>query len=72
MKKLLTDLDYVRLYAEKMRRDNSLFEQQKVLIESQLQSSRSLFQNTFGIGAEFKKNAREYLRKVGLIKPPAR
>ncbi|MBU1051121.1 MAG: hypothetical protein KJ718_01050 [Nanoarchaeota archaeon] len=72
MKKPIKDMDYVKLFAEKLKKDNSLFKQQKMLIESQLQASRSLFRNMFGTGEEFKKNARIYLRKVGLIKPVSR
>jgi hypothetical protein len=68
MKKPIKDLDYVELYAEKMKEDNSLFKQQKVLVESQLLGSSSLFKNMFSEG-DFKVLAREYLRKVGLIKP---
>ncbi len=60
-----TDLDYVRLFAAKIKEDNSFFEQQKKLIESQLHSSSDLFKNKFG--SDFKKNAREYLRNIGLI-----
>ena len=62
-----TDLDYVKLFASKLRKDNSLFEQQKKLIESQLHSSSELFKKRFGTGKNFKKNARAYLKKVGLI-----
>ena len=60
-----TDLDYVELYSEKLREDSSLFKQQKVLIESQMKSSRSVFKNFFG--KNFKLNARKYLRGIGLI-----
>ena len=62
---LKNDLDFVELYANKLKKDNSLFSQQKMLIESQIKSSRSFFNN---FGKEFKKKAREYLRKRGLIK----
>ncbi len=55
-----TDLDYVELYAERLKKDNTLFKQQKKLIESQLKSSSSLFRNMFG-RADFRKNARKYL-----------
>lgn len=58
-----TDMDYVELYAKKLKEDNSLFRQQKKLIESQLKSSSSLFKNMFG-KADFKENARKYLRKI--------
>ncbi|MEK6860170.1 MAG: hypothetical protein AABX54_05140 [Nanoarchaeota archaeon] len=64
--KILTDMDYVELYADKLREDNSLFKQHKVLIESQLKSSSSLFSNMFG-KEDFKKKARDYLRNIGLI-----
>ncbi|MEK6922778.1 MAG: hypothetical protein AABX08_03200 [Nanoarchaeota archaeon] len=69
MKKPITDLDYVEFYAKKMKEDDSLFKQQKILIESQLESSSSLFKNMFGKGDNFKSNAREYLKSIGLIKP---
>lgn len=61
-----TDMDYVELYAKKLREDNKLFEQQKKLIESQMKSSSSLFKNKFG-GKNFKENARKYLKSVGII-----
>jgi hypothetical protein len=64
--KIMTDLDYVELYAKKLKEDNSLFEQQKMLIESQLHSSASVFKNKFG-DKNFKENARKYLREIGLI-----
>ncbi len=41
--KNLTNLDYVEIYAQKLREDNTLFVQQKMLIESQMKSSSSLF-----------------------------
>lgn len=66
MRKILTDLDYVELYATKLRTDNSLFIQQKDFIESQFKSSVSLFSNRFG-KIKFKENARKYLKRVGLI-----
>ena len=66
MKKPITDLDYVELFANKMKEDNSLFKQQKALIESQFIASRSLFRNAFG-QKEYKKNARKYLKQRGLI-----
>ncbi len=61
----MKDLDYVELYAKKIKRDNSLFKQQKKLIESQLRSSSSLFKNMFS--GNFKSNAREYLKHRGLV-----
>ena len=62
-----SDLDYVELYAEKLKKDNSLFKQQKKLIESQLHSSSSLFKKMFA-GRDFKVCARKYLRGIGLLK----
>lgn len=63
--KLKTDNDYVVIYAESLLNDNSLFEQQKLIIESQITASRELFKNKFG--KSFKKNAREYLKDIKLI-----
>lgn len=62
-----TRMDYVKIYAEKLKDDNSLFRQQKVLIESQMRSSSQIFRSMFGDGKDFEKKAREYLRKVGMI-----
>ncbi|MBS3158833.1 hypothetical protein J4206_06110 [Candidatus Woesearchaeota archaeon] len=62
-----TDMDYVELYANKLKEDNSLFKQQKMLIESQLHASSSLFSKMFGRGKKFKVNARKYLKEVGII-----
>jgi len=61
-----TDLDYVEIYAIELIRNNSLFEQQKRLIESQMKSSSSIFRNSFGKGEEFKVHVRKYLRKRGV------
>jgi hypothetical protein len=58
-------IDYVTLYAEKLKKDNSIFKQQKMLIESQMQSSKEIFQNMFG--SNFKANARKYLKDIGMI-----
>ncbi|VVB81323.1 Uncharacterised protein [uncultured archaeon] len=61
-----TDLDYVELYAKKLKNDKNLFQQQKILIESQLHSSRAVF-SKFGTGDKFKAKAREYLKGTGLV-----
>jgi len=61
----MKDQDYVKLYAEKIKKDHHLFRQQKKLIESQLRSSSSLFRNMFS--GDFKSNAREYLKRRGLV-----
>lgn len=68
MKKIpIKDLDYIDLYAEKLRKDSSFFEQQKMLIESQMLASKSLFKNKFK-GENFKEKAREYLKEIGILK----
>lgn len=59
-------IDYVKLYAERLKQDNSIFKQQKLLIESQLKGSSSLFRDMFK--KNFKEEARDYLKKRGLIK----
>lgn len=59
--KLKTDLDYVEFYANKLKLDNSIFKQQKKLIESQLKSSSDIFRKKFG--KNFKINARKYLKE---------
>ena len=43
MMRTFTKLDYVEMYANKLKEDNRLFAQQKMLIESQLKGSASLF-----------------------------
>lgn len=60
-----SDLDYVEFYAKEMKKNNALFNQQKKLINAQLKGSSSLFKKMFN--KNFKKSAREYLKKVGLI-----
>ncbi len=62
-----SDMDYISLYAQKLKKDNSIFEQQKRLIESQMHSSSATFRSWFGTGDKFKANARKYLAKIGLI-----
>jgi hypothetical protein len=61
------EIDYVELYAKKLLHDPSLFKDQKMLIDSQIKSSRELFRKRFGEGEEFKKNARIYLKEMGMI-----
>lgn len=61
----MNDLDYVELYARKIRDDNSLFKQQRKLIESQFKGSSSLFRNMFS--EDFKSGARRYLKERGLL-----
>ena len=64
--KKMNDAGYIKLYAEMLKEDNTLFKQQKMLIESQLKASSSLFKNAFG--KDFKPEARKYLRSTGLLK----
>ncbi len=61
------DRDYVIFYAENLRADNSLFRQQKRLIDSQLRSSKSFFSNLLGT-KNFNEKAREYLKNRKLLK----
>ena len=62
-----TNLDYVELYAEEMKKNNSFFKQQKILIESQLRASKEIFRKKFGKDKEFEKNARICLKELGAI-----
>ena len=62
----IKDEDFVELYAKKLKVDPSLFKQQKSLIESQYNGSKSLFKNMFG--DNYKVNARIYLKKLGIVK----
>lgn len=64
--RLMNDIDYVELFARKLKENNKLFGQQKMIINSQLKSSKELFRKMFG--NDFKLNARIYLKKRGLIK----
>ncbi len=66
--KLKTDMDFVTLYAEAYKRDRRLFKNQKMLIESQMRSSRSFFLNLFGT-THFKENARKFLNDVRISRP---
>ncbi len=61
-----TDLDYIELYAENLKTNPKLFEQQKILINSQIKSSKSFFKNRFK-GKDFKTEARKYLKERGMI-----
>jgi hypothetical protein len=62
-----TDEDYIILYAEELNRNpKAIFSQQKMLIDSQIKSSRSFFQNLFN-GKDFKTEARKYLKERGMI-----
>ena len=52
-----TDLDFVEFYAEELKNNNDLFSQQKVIIDSQIKASLSLFSNMFGT-KNFKKKSK--------------
>ncbi|MBI2137867.1 hypothetical protein HYU12_05140, partial [Candidatus Woesearchaeota archaeon] len=54
--KSLSDLEYVELYAKKLKQDSRYFKQQKMLIDSQIIASRSLFRAMFA-GSDFKQKA---------------
>ncbi len=61
------DLDYVELYARKLKEDNTIFKLQKLLIESQMHASADIFKNWFGADQEFRLNARKYLKQIGIL-----
>lgn len=62
----ISDMDYVEFYAERLKIDNRLFKQQKLLIDSQIIASRSLFRNKFK-EKDFKTEARRYLKDLKII-----
>ncbi len=64
--KTWSDLDYVEYYAKRLREDSSLFKQQKMLIDSQIASSRELFNAKFK-NQDFKTQARKYLHECNII-----
>jgi len=66
MSVLKSDLDYVVFYASKLKEDKRYFVQHKNLIEGQMKSGLELVQKRFG-GVDFKKNARAYLKRIGLL-----
>ena len=66
MKKPLIDLDYVNYFAQRLRDNPSLFKDNKLLIDSQIKSSKEIFLKRFG-KKNFKENARKYLREIGIL-----
>lgn len=60
------EIDYVEFYANAMKKDSRVFEQQKKLLESQMTSSTSLFRNMFGT-KDFERHARLYLVRTGVL-----
>ncbi len=61
------NIDYVEFYAKALKNNSKYFKQQKMLIESQLKSSKEIFKKRFGTGETFKLNAREYLKNTGRL-----
>ena len=67
IKRPVKDSDYVELYANSLKENNKFFKQHKMLINGQILASRQIFRKKFGEGEDFKKNARDYLRKLGIL-----
>ncbi|MFH1649203.1 MAG: hypothetical protein ABIA93_01505 [Candidatus Woesearchaeota archaeon] len=63
MKTPKTREDYVEYYSEILARDNKGFAQHRMIINSQIKSSREVFSNKFN-GKDFKEQARRYLREL--------
>ncbi len=61
-----TDLDYVELYAKKLRENPEFFKQQKELIESQMSSASALTKQRFS-KENFKVQARAHLKEIGVF-----
>jgi len=61
-----SDLDYVEIYAKKLRENPKFFKQQKELIESQLLSSLNLTKKRFS-KENFKTLARAHLKEIGVF-----
>ena len=59
------DFDYIKFYVEELKKDNKHFEEQKMLIDSQIDAHKSLFSNW--AGPDFKVKARKYLKARGII-----
>lgn len=60
-------LDYIEIYAKALKENPKHFKEQKMLIESQLNSSKELFMKRFGKGKIFRFNARRYLENIGRL-----
>ena len=60
-----TNEEYVIFYARQLKENKKYFKQQKIIIDSQIKSSREIFGKKFG--KNFKENARKYLREIGLL-----
>ena len=60
-----TDLDYIVVYAEKLKENPKFFKQQKELIETQLSSSAALAKQRFS-KENFKTEVRAHLKEIGV------
>jgi len=60
------DIDYVEIYAEKLKNNPKFFKQQKELIDSQLTISSDLTKKRFS-KENFKSEVREHLRGIGVL-----
>ena len=67
IKKPKKNMDYVRIYAKALKENPRYFKQQRILINSQLKSSKALFRKIFGTGENFKFKARKYLKNIGKL-----
>jgi len=61
-----TDLDYVELYAKKLRENPKFFKQQKELIDSQMSGSSALTKQRFS-KENFKAQVRAHLKEIGIF-----
>ncbi|MFH1456101.1 MAG: hypothetical protein ABIF40_04070 [archaeon] len=58
---------FVKLYAEKLEKDPSLFAIQKVLIDTEIKTKNEIARKIFGSGEEFKKNVRKFYKENNLL-----
>jgi len=61
-----TDLDYIELYAEELKKNPKFFKQQKELIDSQLIASSDLIKKRFS-KENFKAQIRSHLRDIQIL-----
>ena len=65
--KKLKEIDYIAFYVDQLKENpDKYFEQQRMLINSQLQISHEMAKKRFG-DSNFKENARKYLREIGIL-----
>lgn len=58
------DINYINHFALALKENPKMFQEKKKFIEAQLKSSQEIFKAL--CSGNFKKNAREYLKKRGL------